>query len=108
MDKLQEHMLIHTREKKTYPCESCDQVFPLMSNLLRHKRVDHSAPTHSRVPTPRDRNTGRNALGVYSSHFMTPGSDAALDCLRCLDEVRQEMHDMIHFDLEGKRAIKEG
>ncbi|GBO38079.1 hypothetical protein AVEN_219028-1 [Araneus ventricosus] len=100
MAKLQEHILNHTREKKTYPCESCDQVFPLMSDILRHKRVYHSAPTYSRVATPRARNSCRNALGVYSFHFMTTGS---LDFLLFLDEDRQEMHDMIQFDLEGKR-----
>ncbi|GBM77852.1 hypothetical protein AVEN_106271-1 [Araneus ventricosus] len=73
VDKLQEHMRTHTREKKTYPCEHCDQVFPRMSDLLRHKRTDHSAPPAPRIAAaPRARNSGRNALGVYSSHFMTP------------------------------------
>ncbi|GBN02400.1 hypothetical protein AVEN_19014-1 [Araneus ventricosus] len=44
-----------------------------MSDLLRHKRTDHSAPTAPRIAAaPRARNSGRNALGVYSSHFMTP------------------------------------
>ncbi|GBL87896.1 hypothetical protein AVEN_62213-1, partial [Araneus ventricosus] len=48
VDKLREHMHTHTREKKkTYPCEHCDQAFPRMSYLLRHKRTDHSAPPSS-------------------------------------------------------------
>ncbi|GBN96251.1 hypothetical protein AVEN_38658-1 [Araneus ventricosus] len=48
VDKLQEHMRTHTREK-THPCEQCDQVFPCMSDLLRHKRTDHSAPPAPRI-----------------------------------------------------------
>ncbi|GBN71517.1 hypothetical protein AVEN_259252-1 [Araneus ventricosus] len=51
-------MRTHTREKKTHPCEQCDQVFPRMSNLLRHKRTDHSAPPTPRIAAaPRARNS---------------------------------------------------
>ncbi|GBM38894.1 hypothetical protein AVEN_49755-1 [Araneus ventricosus] len=82
VDKLQEHMRTHTREKKTYPCEQCDQVFPRMSDLLRHMRTDHSAPPAPRIAAaPRARNSGRNALGVYSTHFMTPTPAGKWDLL---------------------------
>ncbi|GBM09977.1 hypothetical protein AVEN_164115-1 [Araneus ventricosus] len=105
VDKLQEHTRTHTREK-TYPCEHCDQVFPRMSDLLRHKRTDHSAPPAPRIAAPRARNSGRNAQGVYSSHFMTPSSDAAFDLLLFLEEVRPQIHDMIVDELQQKRVIK--
>ncbi|GBM77774.1 hypothetical protein AVEN_231580-1 [Araneus ventricosus] len=96
-------MRIHTREKNTHPCEHCDQVFPRMSDLLRHKRTDHSAPPAHRVATPRARKSGRKILGVYSSHFMTPSSDAALDLLLFLEEVRPQIHGMIVDELEETR-----
>ncbi|GBN89689.1 hypothetical protein AVEN_104942-1 [Araneus ventricosus] len=95
VDELREHMRTHTCEKKTHPCEQCDQVFPRMSDLLRHKRTDHSAPPSPRIAAPRARNSGRNALGVYSFHFMTPSSHAAFDLLLFLEEIRPQIHGMI-------------
>ncbi|GBM88050.1 hypothetical protein AVEN_215119-1 [Araneus ventricosus] len=92
-------MRTHTRGKNTHPCEHCDQLFPRMSDLLRHKRTDHSAPSAPRVTTPRARKSGRNALGVYASHLMTPRSDAALDLLLFLEEVRPQIHGMIVDEL---------
>ncbi|GBN22789.1 hypothetical protein AVEN_104502-1 [Araneus ventricosus] len=107
VDKLQEHMRTHTREKKTHPCEQCDQVFPRMSDLLRHKRTDHSAPPAPRIAAaPRVRNCGRNVLGVYSSHFMTPTPTGQWDLLLFFEEVRPQIHDMIVDELQQKRAIK--
>ncbi|GBN94659.1 hypothetical protein AVEN_169349-1 [Araneus ventricosus] len=108
VDKLQEHMRTHTREKKkAYPCEQCDLMFPRMSDLLRHKRTDHSAPPAPRnAAAPRAQNSGRNALGVYSSHFMTPTPAGKWDLLLFLKEVRPQIHDMIVEELQEKRAIK--
>ncbi|GBM54302.1 hypothetical protein AVEN_234124-1 [Araneus ventricosus] len=77
-----------------------------MSGLLRLKRTDYLAPPTPRVAKRLTRNSGRNALGVYSSHFVTPNSDAALELLQFLEETRQEMHDMILPELEEKRSIK--
>ncbi|GBO32083.1 hypothetical protein AVEN_95751-1 [Araneus ventricosus] len=103
VDKLQEHMRTHTREKKTYLCEQCDQVFPCMSDLLRHKRIDHSAPPAPRIAAaPR----AQNALGVYSSHFMTPTPAGKWDLLLFFEEVRSQIHDMIVDELQQKKAIK--
>ncbi|GBN31388.1 hypothetical protein AVEN_34775-1 [Araneus ventricosus] len=93
-------MRTHTRELKTYPCEQCSQVFPRMSDFLRHKRTDHSAPPVLRIATPRARNSGRNALAVYSSHFITPNSDAAFDLLPFLEEIRPQIHDTIVYELQ--------
>ncbi|GBN27368.1 hypothetical protein AVEN_80265-1 [Araneus ventricosus] len=76
VDKLREHMRTHTRELKTYPYEQCDQVFPRMSDLLRHKRTDHSAPPAPRIAAPRARNSGPNALGV----FFFPLHDTEFGC----------------------------
>ncbi|GBM48191.1 hypothetical protein AVEN_72470-1 [Araneus ventricosus] len=98
--------IMYTREKKTFSCEHCDQVFPRISDLLRLKRTDHSAPPAPRVARPPTRKSGRNALGAYSSHFMMPNSDAALDLLLFLEDIRQEMHDIILPELEEKRSIK--
>ncbi|GBN55093.1 hypothetical protein AVEN_25256-1 [Araneus ventricosus] len=97
VDKLQEHMRRRTREKKTYLCEQCDQVFPRMSDLLRHKRTDHSAPPDPRIAAaaPRARNSGRNSLRVYYSHFMTPTNAGKWDLLLSFEEVRPQIHDMI-------------
>ncbi|GBM98499.1 hypothetical protein AVEN_246735-1 [Araneus ventricosus] len=96
VDKLQEHIRTHTREKKTHPCEHCDQVFPRMSDLLRHKRTDHSAPPAPRIAAaPRARNSRLNALGVYSSHFMTPTPAGKWDLILFFEEVRPQIHDMI-------------
>ncbi|GBM26389.1 hypothetical protein AVEN_8695-1 [Araneus ventricosus] len=108
VDKLQEHMRTHTREKKkTYPCEHCDLMFPRMSDLLRHKRTDHSAPPAPRIAAaPRARNSGRNALGVYSSHFMTPTPAGKWDLLLFLKEVCPQIHDMMVDELQQKKAIK--
>ncbi|GBM50976.1 hypothetical protein AVEN_114625-1 [Araneus ventricosus] len=94
-DKLQEDRRTHTREKKTYPCEQCSEVFPIISDLLRHQRTNHSASPAPRVVTPRARKSCRISLGVYSSHFMTPNSDAALGLLLFLEEIRPQIHDMI-------------
>ncbi|GBM50965.1 hypothetical protein AVEN_114616-1 [Araneus ventricosus] len=77
-----------------------------MSDLLRHKTTDQSAPPAPNVAAPRARNSGRNALGVYSSHFMTPSWDTAFHLLLILAEIRPQIHDMIVDELQEKRAIK--
>ncbi|GBN51849.1 hypothetical protein AVEN_119714-1 [Araneus ventricosus] len=50
----------------------------------------------------------QNALGVYSSHFITPNPAAAAaeDFLLFLEEIRQEIHDFIIDKLQQKKAIK--
>ncbi|GBN68152.1 hypothetical protein AVEN_111407-1 [Araneus ventricosus] len=78
-----------------------------MSDLLRHKRTDHSAPPAPRIAAaPRARNSGRNALGVYSSHFMTPTPAGKWDLLLFFEEVRPQIHNMIVDELQQKKAIK--
>ncbi|GBO22428.1 hypothetical protein AVEN_70093-1 [Araneus ventricosus] len=47
-----------------------------------------------------------DAVGIYSSHFITPSGAAAEDLLLFLEEVRQEIHDLIMDKLLQKKSVK--